>query len=54
VFTAIEIKYTFWGKDIDPKAVERSIELSEQIYCPAQAMIAQVAPIKLSYEIVEV
>jgi putative redox protein len=53
VFTAIEIKYTFWGKDIDPKAVERSIELSEQIYCPAQAMIAQVAPIKLSYEIIE-
>ena len=53
VFTAIQIKYTFWGKDIDPKAVERSIELSEQTYCPAQAMLSQVAPITLSYEIVE-
>jgi putative redox protein len=53
VFTAIEIKYTFWGKNIDPKAVERAIELSEQIYCPAQAMLAQVVPIKLSYEIIE-
>lgn len=53
VFTEIAIKYTFWGKDIDPKAVERSIELSEQIYCPAQAMLAQVAPITLTYEIVE-
>lgn len=53
VFTAIEINYIFRGKDIDPKAVERSIELSEQIYCPAQAMLSQVAPIKLSYEIIE-
>jgi putative redox protein len=53
VFTAIEINYIFRGKDIDPKAVERAIELSEQIYCPAQAMLAQVAPIKLSYEIIE-
>ncbi|MCB9418340.1 MAG: OsmC family protein [Ardenticatenaceae bacterium] len=53
VFTAIEIKYTFWGKDIDPKAAERAIELSEQIYCPAQAMLAKIMPIKLSYEIIE-
>lgn len=53
VFTAIEINYIFRGQDIDPKAVERSLELSEQIYCPAQAMLAQVAPIKLSYEIIE-
>ena len=53
VFTAIEIKYTFWGTDIDPNAVERSIELSEQIYCPAQAMLSQIAPIKLSYEIID-
>ena len=53
VFTAIEINYIFRGKNIDPKAVERAIELSEQIYCPAQAMLAQIAPIKLSYEIIE-
>ena len=53
IFTAIEIKYTFRGKGIDLRAVERSIELSEQIYCPAQAMLARVAPIKLSYEIIE-
>lgn len=54
VFTAVTIKYTFWGKDIDPKAVERSIELSEQTYCPAQAMLSQVFPIELSYEIIDV
>jgi putative redox protein len=53
VFTAVEIKYTFWGQDIDPRAVERSIELSEQTYCPAQAMFAQILPIKLNYEIID-
>jgi putative redox protein len=53
VFTAIEINYIFRGKNIDPNAVERAIELSEQIYCPAQAMLAQVAPIKLNYQIIE-
>ncbi|MCP4425049.1 MAG: OsmC family protein [Chloroflexi bacterium] len=53
VFTEIAIKYTFWGKNIDPKAVERSIELSEKRYCPAQAMLAQAAPITLTYEIIE-
>ena len=53
VFTAIEINYIFRGKNIDPNAVERAIELSEQVYCPAQAMLAQVAPIKLSYQIIE-
>lgn len=53
VFTAIEIKYIFYGQDIDPKAVERSIELSETRYCPAQAMLALSAPITHSYEIIE-
>ncbi len=53
VFTSIAIKYTFWGKEIDPKAVERSIELSEKIYCPAQAMLAPIIPINLTYEIIE-
>ncbi len=53
VFTAIEIKYIFYGKDIDPQAVERSIELSEKRYCPAQAMLMQAAPITHVYEIIE-
>lgn len=54
VFTEIELVYLFYGRNIDPKAVERSIELSSEIYCPAQAMLKQVAPIKISYEIHEI
>ena len=53
VFTAITIEYVFTGRNIDPKAVERAIELSEKSYCPAQAMLAQAAPINHTYQIIE-
>lgn len=53
VFTDIRIHYIVEGKDVDPKAVERSIELSETKYCPAQAMLVQAVPITHTYEVVE-
>ncbi len=53
VFTSATITYVVTGREIDPRAVERAIELSEQRYCPAQAMLAQVMPIELNYEIHE-
>lgn len=53
VFTDIHLEYIVTGKDIDPKAVERSIKLSSDIYCPAQAMLGQVANMTSSYEIIE-
>jgi len=53
VFTALEIHYLLRGRNVDPAAVERAMELSETKYCPAQAMLAKVAPIKLTYEIIE-
>jgi len=52
VFTAVTIKYIFYGPEIDPKAVERAIELSEKRYCSAQAMLVKAAPITHTYEIV--
>ena len=45
VFTSITIHYDVRGRNVDPNAVERAIELSETRYCPAQAMLAQVAPV---------
>jgi putative redox protein len=54
VFTRAVIEYVVTGHDIDSKAVERALELSEQRYCPAQAMLGQVFPIELKYEIVAV
>jgi putative redox protein len=54
VFTHIQLEYLISGHGIDPAAVERAIELSETTYCPAQAMLAQVAKIEHSYTISEV
>ena len=53
VFTDMKITYHITGREIDPAAVERAIELSEEKYCPAQAMFKDVLPIELEYEIKE-
>ena len=53
VFTRITVKFIFRGNQIDPKAVERSIELSATKYCPVQAMMARSVPIEHTYEIIE-
>ncbi|NJP06969.1 MAG: OsmC family protein [Chloroflexaceae bacterium] len=51
VFTKIHITYRFTGHNIDARSVERAIELSETKYCPAQAMMAKIAPIEHTYTI---
>jgi len=53
VFTNAVITYILVGKNIDEAAVLRAIELSATRYCPAQAMLSQVFPIDLRYEIYE-
>lgn len=53
VFTALRIHYILTGRKIQPAAVERAMQLSAETYCPAQAMLGRVAPISLSYDIVE-
>ncbi|MCS6827675.1 MAG: OsmC family protein [Caldilinea sp.] len=53
VFTDIEVTYVVRGRNIDPAAVERAIQLSEEKYCPAQAMLRKAASIVLKYEIIE-
>jgi putative redox protein len=51
VFTDIEVVYVVAGTDVDPRAVERAIELSETQYCPAYAMLGKTATITSRYEI---
>lgn len=53
VFTQIEVEYLISGHDVDETAVQRAIELSENKYCPAQAMFNKILPIKLSYKILQ-
>lgn len=52
VYKEIEVLYLIWGIGIDPKAVEQAIELSEEKYCSASAMMRGVAEIRSSYKII--
>jgi putative redox protein len=51
VFTNIVIEYIVEGRNIEPAAVERSIELSATKYCPVQAMLNKVCNIEHKYSI---
>lgn len=53
VFTEINLEYVITGRAIDPKAVERAIELSLSRYCSVNKMLEKAATIKHSYRIVE-
>ncbi|PWB54946.1 MAG: osmotically inducible protein OsmC [Anaerolineales bacterium] len=51
VFTNIMIDYLITGRNVEPAAVERSIELSTTKYCPAQAMLSKSCKIDHRYSI---
>ena len=52
VFTSVLLTYKVTGKDIDPEALERAIQLSADKYCPAQAMLSKAVKIDTRYEII--
>jgi putative redox protein len=51
VYTDIQVVYCLWGDGLDPKAVEQAIQLSEEKYCSASAMLRAVAKFESTYEI---
>jgi len=53
VFTKIHVEYIVTGKGVDKTALERSIELSETKYCPAQALLSKAVEITHSHKILE-
>jgi putative redox protein len=53
VFTHLYIEYIVTGRSLDPAAVERAVQLSDEKYCGAIAMIRQVAPIDNQITILE-
>lgn len=53
VFTKILLVYKVTGKNLDRKAVERAVELSETRYCGAQAMLRETAQINSKIIITE-
>jgi putative redox protein len=53
VFTGAVIDFYVTGHDVSEDALLRSIELSAEIYCPAQSMLKQIMPIEINYHIYE-
>jgi putative redox protein len=51
VYTEIEVTYLLWGDQVDPQAVEQAIQLSQDKYCSASAMLAAMANISTQYHI---
>jgi putative redox protein len=51
VFTALRVHHVVTGHDIDPKALEEAIRLSESKYCSVEAMLQHTADINTTYEI---
>jgi putative redox protein len=51
VYTEIEISFIFWGDGLDPRSVETAIQLSQEKYCAASAMLGAVARIRSTYQI---
>lgn len=53
VWNQVQINYIITGKNIDPAAVERAIQLSSDKYCPVQNMLKHAVKIDTKYEIRE-
>jgi putative redox protein len=51
VFTTIHIEYVVYGNDINPKDVERAIELSRTKYCGVSAMLEKAVTITHSFRV---
>src|SRR6266516_3242826 len=53
VFVEITVEHIVSGHHIQPEAVERAIQLSEERYCGAGAMLGKVAHLTHTFRIVE-
>ncbi len=53
VFSEIVIEYIVTGVNLDPKAVEKAVQLSEERYCPGQAILSKSAQISHIITLIE-
>ena len=54
VFTKIHILFKICGKNLNPKSVERAIDLSASKYCSASIMLSKAVNITHDFELPEV
>jgi putative redox protein len=53
VFTAIRLTYRVAGRGLDPRQVERAVQLSKDKYCSATIMLGRTASVSAQVEIIE-
>jgi putative redox protein len=53
VYTDITVKFVVTGRQVDPAAVRRALELTETKYCSASAMLSERARLVYDFEIRE-
>ena len=53
IFTKIHLKYQFKGQNIDPDAVKKAIQLSEEKYCSVGGMLKETVEITSSFKILQ-
>ncbi len=53
VFLEITIEHIFTGYNVQPAAVKRAIELTEERYCGASAMLGKTATLTHTFHIIE-
>lgn len=51
IYTTIELEYVVSGFDVNPQAVARAIELSEEKYCSVRGMLGPQVELKASYRV---
>jgi putative redox protein len=54
VFMKIHVHFVVSGRKVDPKRVEKAIQLSAEKYCSASIMLGKTAQMSHDFEIVEV
>lgn len=53
VFVEITVEHIFTGHALQPQAVERAIELTEEKYCGASAMLGKTASLVHTFRVLE-
>ena len=53
VYTDIDVKFVVTGRQVDPEAMRRALELTESKYCSASAMLSERARLVYDFEIRE-
>ena len=53
IYTDITLEYVVRGHGVDPKAIERAIELSETKYCSVAGMLKKAANITTTFRVQE-